>query len=85
MKTMMLLKTGLCASMALVAWAGAPAAFAAPTAPAASAPVKSKASAPPAKKASSASHVPARATSTLGSGGTHTPTRPTGAASAATQ
>lgn len=83
MKTTMLLKTGLCASMALVAWTGTPAAFAMPAAPAASA-AKSKVSAAPAMKASSAS-LPGRAASTLGGGGTHTPTRPTGTASAVTQ
>jgi len=84
MKTTMLLKTGLCASMALVAWAGTPAAVAMPAAPAASAPVKSKAGAVPTKMAPSAS-LPGRAASTLGGGGTHTPTRPTGTASAVTQ
>jgi hypothetical protein len=85
MKTTILLKTGLCASMTLVAWAGTPAALATPAAPAASAPVKLKASAPSARKsASGITQVPARAASTLG-GGKKGPTRPTGVASGVTQ
>lgn len=83
MKTKILLKTGLCASMALVAWAGTPAAFATTAAPAASAPAKTTA-APAKKAASGVSTVPAASASTYG-GGKKGPVRPTGTASAVTQ
>lgn len=89
MKKSTLLNTALSASIAFVAWSGIPAASAtqlAATVPA-SGPVKPKAAAAPTKKAQgkNASAVSPERGSTLGSGGTKAPVRPTGAASTATQ